>query len=93
MHFVKGSIVSPRAHGQANLSEFAAVTVWTGQEYVTVNNPVRVFFGSRGGITVQGPYGSGTTVKSTDPYAAIVSAINDKTGNIQSEWEGVRFTV
>lgn len=92
MHMVKGSLVQPLPHGQANLTRFAAVTVWTGSEYVTVNNPIRVFFGSRGGITVQGQYGSNTTVKSKHPMAAIVSAMDDKSGNIQAEWQGIRFT-
>lgn len=92
MLYAKGTIVQPLPHGQANLSHLAAVTVWTGREYVTVNNPIRVFFGARGGITVQGQYGTGTTVKSTDPMAAIVAAIDDKSERVQGEWQGIRFT-
>lgn len=92
MLYAKGTIVQPLPHGQANLTHLAAVTVWTGDEYVTVNHPIRAFFPAKGGITVQGQYGTGTTVKSTDPHAAIVAAVDDDKERVQADWEGLRFT-
>lgn len=62
---VKVSLVtiSPRSHHRASLSRFDAVTIATDDGIAVVNNPVQAFFPADGGVTVQGQYGSGDTVR------------------------------
>ena len=79
VHLTPLSTVTPAPHQRFNCADkgIAAITVWTGWKYITVNNPVQVFFPHTGGLTVQGPYGHGTTVKSDADTACIVTVLYD----------------
>lgn len=67
-----------------------AVTVWNGSEYVTVNSPVQAFFPASGGLTIQGRYGSDTTVKTSDSSACI-TAIYYNDLSVDANAEGIEF--
>lgn len=92
-HEVTLHIVTPEPHARVSLSKFSAVLVWTGTEHEVVNNPIQAFIPASGkGVTVQGQYGSGTTVRSRHEDACIVAATDDQDGSIRANWSGLVVT-
>jgi hypothetical protein len=65
--------VTPATYARASLKDYEAVTFWSPETgYVTINNPESVFADSRGGLTVRGLRGTGTTVKSKSHNSFLV---------------------
>lgn len=71
------STVQPSPHQQFNAGSLRAITVFNADtdEFTTVNSPIRVFFPNNGGLTVQGPRGSRSTVKA-GPGSFVVAKIH-----------------